>query len=230
MSETTDAAPPRLPEYLRKTYTWAYLRPGSLRLLDNSVVVSAILWGNCRRLMRTAFDEFLPGQRVLQAACVYGDFSVELARRVDRHGRLDVIDVAPLQVENCRRKLAGLPQAQVRLADASQPGGGPYDAVCCFFLLHEMPDPYKSAVVDGLLGCVAPGGRVVFVDYHRPGRGHPLRGVMSLVFRWLEPFAAGLLGTEIAALAADADGFTWRKETFFGGLYQKVVAERTAAL
>ena len=229
MSETTDAAPPRLPEYLRKTYTWAYLRPGSLRLLDNSLVVSAILWGNCRRLMRAAFDELRPGQIVLQAACVYGDFSVELARRVGRQGRLDVIDVAPLQVENCRRKLADLPQARVRLADASNPGGGPYEAVCCFFLLHEMPDSNKSAGVDGLLACVEPGGRVVFVDYHRPGRSHPLRAVMSLVFRWLEPFAAGLLETEIVALAAAADDFTWRKETFFGGLYQKVVAERKAA-
>ena len=31
---------------------------------------------------------------------------------------------------------------------------------------------------------------------------------------------------EIAAFAGDDDRFEWRKETFFGGLYQKVVATR----
>ncbi len=103
--------------------------------------------------------------------------------------------------------------------------GGPYDAVCCFFLLHELPDAHKARVVDGLLASVADGGKVVFVDYHRPHPLHPLRAPMSLVFRSLEPFAGTLWRREIASLAANP-GFVWRKQTLFGGLYQKVVAER----
>ncbi len=222
-AETTK---PALPDYLVDTYTWAYLRPASLLLLDNPLVVSSILWGNFRRLMRTACEEFVPGQKVLQAACVYGSFSESLARTVGSEGSLDVVDVAPLQVENCRRKLRYRPWARVRLADAAAPGGGPYDGVCCFFLLHEVPDSHKRSVIRGLLDSVRPGGRVVFVDYHKPKFWHPLRGLMSFVWRRLEPFAFGLVDTEIRKLAEDTDAFTWRKETYFGGLYQKVVAQR----
>lgn len=49
---------------------------------------------------------------------------------------------------------------------------------------------------------------------------------MHLVFRLLEPFALGLVEREIADFASDRDAFVWRKTTYFGGLYQKVVAER----
>jgi len=46
------------------------------------------------------------------------------------------------------------------------------------------------------------------------------------VFDALEPFAKSLLRNEIAGFAGAAKDFTWRIETYFGGLYQKVVAER----
>ncbi len=216
----------QLPEYLVKTYTWAYLTPTSLAVFDNPFVTSSILWGNMLRLVRTACSEFEPGQRIMQAANAYGNLSVELARKVGPDGRLDVIDVAPLQVEHCRKKLADFPQARVRLADVSHPSGRMYDGICCFFLLHEVPDDKKHAVVDSLLASVPPGGKVVFVDYHKTVRAHPLRPVMHFVFRWLEPFAYGLVDRQIANLASDRNSFTWRKETFFGDLYQKVVAER----
>jgi SAM-dependent methyltransferase len=218
--------PAALPDYLVNTYTWAYLRPASVVLLDNPFVVSAILWGNFRRLLRAACSEFQPGQRVLQAASVYGSLSSNLAETVGRDGRLEVIDIAPIQVENCRRKLAGYPQATARVADAAAPGGGFYDGICCFFLLHEVPDEQKRAVVDALLRSVAPGGKVVFVDYHRAWPLHPTRIVMEGVFRWLEPYAHGLIRREIMDFAVEPQAFRWRKVTFFGGLYQKVVAER----
>lgn len=223
-----EAAPQNLPDYLVKTYWWAYLSPASLILLDNPVVLTGILWGNLPRLVRTACVEFEAGQRILQAASAYGNISAELAAQVGPEGRLEVIDIAPLQVEHVRRKLSNFPQARVRLADATTPGGGIYDGVCCFFLLHEIPDAEKRAVVNALLASVAPGGKVVFVDYHRTRPWHPLRPVMRAVYSWLEPFAFGLLDREIEDFATTPDRFTWRKETFFGGLYQKVVAVRKA--
>jgi SAM-dependent methyltransferase len=116
----------------------------------------------------------------------------------------------------------------VWVADAANPGPGLYDCVCCFFLLHEIPDDRKRAVVDALLGKVRPGGKVIFVDYHRTRAWHPLRGPMHLVFRWLEPFALGLVHREIEDFAGERSGYSWTKETFFGGLYQKVVVTRAA--
>lgn len=217
---------PAVPDYLRETYAWAYLNPHSVRVLDRPLVVSSILWGNYRRLLEALLAELAPGQRVLQPACVYGDFSTRLARFLGPLGALEVIDIAPIQVRHCRRKLAGLPQASVRLGDAAATQPGTYDAISCFFLLHELPDHTKRLAVDALLAAVRPGGKAVFVDYHRPHPMHPLKPVTGLVFRLLEPFAESLWHSEIESLAGGADGFTWSKETFFGGLYQKVVARR----
>lgn len=217
-----------LPDYLVETYAWAYLRPRAVRILDRPAVVNGILWGNYRRLVTSACSEFVHGQRVLQAASVYGDLSSRLATRLGPRGFLDVIDIAPLQVDHCRRKLAAHRNVRVRVADAADPGESGYDGACCFFLLHEVPDAHKRLIVDALLAAVRIGGKVVIVDYHRPERWHPLRPVMAAVFRWLEPFAAGLLRSQVHELASAHRSFHSRKETRFGGLYQKVILERVA--
>jgi SAM-dependent methyltransferase len=217
-----------IPSYLHQVYTWAYLNPRHLALLDNPVIVSAILFGNYHRLRAAAFGELHPGQRVLQPACVYGDFSPSLAAHLGPDGHLDVFDIVPMQVENCRRKLAAFPHAQAWHGDAAELGGGGYDAVCCFFLLHEMPEAYKAKVADALLDSVRPGGKVVFVDYHRPHRAHPLKPIMSLVFDSLEPFAKDLWDSEIPGYARHPAQFDWSKRTYFGGLYQMTVARHRA--
>ncbi|BAL26434.1 rhodoquinone biosynthesis methyltransferase RquA [Azoarcus sp. KH32C] len=218
-----------VPLYLSRTYHWAYLDRRTLPWLDRSLVVSAILWGNAGRLMQAAAEEFQAGQRLLQAACVYGPFSRMLAEQVGGEGDLEVIDVAPIQVANVRRKLDGLPQAQARQGDLAAPDtvdAAAYDAVCCFFLLHEVPPIERACIVHNLLGAVRPGGKIVFVDYHRTHPWHPLRPIMAQVFRWLEPFADSLLDTDIPALSAHSGDFEWKKTTLFGGLYQKLVGVR----
>ena len=221
-----DTAPPAIPNYSKAVYSWAYLRPASLILFDHQAVVNAILWGNARRLERAVLAELTPGQRVLQPACAYGDLSPEIAAFLGPRGRPDVSDVVPVQVENCRRKLGDFPNATVSLWDAAEAHPPVYDTVCCFFLLHEMPDDYRRRVVDALLGAVRPGGKVVFVDYHKPHWAHPLKPVMSLVFDTLEPFAKGLWANEISSYAGAKEGFAWSKQTYFGGPYQKTVARR----
>lgn len=217
---------PSIPDYMIQTYSWAYINPLCVALLDHTFVVSLILWGNHKKLMGQALGEIGAGQSVFQASHVYGSFTSELAKVVGPQGRLEVIDVVPVQVERCRRKLANLPQARVRLADAATPGDGIYDVVSSYFLLHEVPDDYKRAIVNALLDRVGPGGKAVFVDYHKPLSRHPLKNLMNFIFRTLEPYACGLMDIEISDLARDAGAFTWRKQTYFGGLYQKVVAER----
>jgi ubiquinone/menaquinone biosynthesis C-methylase UbiE len=162
----------------------------------------------------------------LQSACVYGNFSRALAEHIGPEGRLEVVDVAELQVHNCRRKLAAYKNASVRHQDVLHLRGESVDVVCCYFLMHELPDDYKHEVATVLLNSVRPGGKVVFVDYHKPHWAHPLKIVTSLIFDTLEPYAKGLWRKEIAAFAGNDARFTWRKETYFGGLYQKVVATR----
>lgn len=217
-----------IPEYLSASYAWAYLNRKNARLLDHDLVVSAILLGNHRRLRRAMLSEIAPGQSVLQAAHVYGCLIPEIARQIGPEGRLDAIDLVPLQAALCRRKLRGYRHARVRIADAAEPGGASYDVVSCFFLLHEIPDAHKRAVVDALLTRVKPGGKAVFVDYHAPRRWHPLRAIYRWLFNCLEPFAESLWRNEVRTFASDADLYSWEKATLFGGVYQKVVARRRA--
>ncbi len=218
--------PPEIPAYLEDTYHWAYLNPRSVRWLDRESVVRTILWQQHVRLRSAAFQEIEPGSSVLQPACVYGDFSSALAEHIGPDGSLEVLDVARIQVANCRRKLKKYPQASVRHANAMEVGSKKYAVVCCYFLMHELPDDIKHLVADALLLSVAPGGKLIFVDYHKPHWAHPLKPITSLVFDMLEPFAKGLWHKELSDFASDFASFAWKKETFFGGLFQKVVASR----
>ena len=217
------AAGPAIPRYLRETYTWAYLNPRNVKMLDRELVVATILWWQHRKLQRMALAEIDPGSKVLQTACVYGDFSPVLARHIGEEGSLEVVDVAKVQVDSCAEKLRDYPFATVRQLDVLDLGDGEYDAVCCYFLMHEVPDDYKRGLVDVVLNNIGPDGKAVFVDYHKPHWANPLKPVMSLVFDTLEPFAKSLWRQDIRAFASEPEKYCWRKESFFGGLYQKVV-------
>ena len=101
----------------------------------------------------------------------------------------------------------------------------PFDVVLCYFLLHELPDVDKRRAVNVLLDKVAPGGKVVFIDYHNPRWWHPLKPITSLVFDTLEPFAKTLWRKPLRDLCSNAEQYDWQQTTFFGGLYQKVVVQ-----
>jgi len=220
------SASPGIPDYLEKTYHWAYLDPRNAKYLDHEWVVKTILWHQHRRLEQATFAEIEPGQHVLQSACVYGDFSRLLAEHIGPEGRLEIVDVAELQVNNCRKKLAAFNHASVRHENVLHLRNEAVDVACCYFLMHEMPNDYKRGVAAVLLNSVRAGGRVVFVDYHKPHWAHPLKPITSLVFDTLEPYAKDLWRTEVATIAGNDRRFRWQKETYFGGLFQKVVATR----
>jgi ubiquinone/menaquinone biosynthesis C-methylase UbiE len=217
---------PEIPSYLQDTYYWCYLNPRNVKLLDREFVVRTILWQQHRKLQTLAFAEVQPGQSVLQAASVYGSFAPNLASHIGAEGSLDVVDVAEVQVRSVRGKLREFPWARVHHSNILHYGGGPFDVVCCYFLLHEVPDDYKYRIVNSLLEKVNPGGKVVFVDYHKPRWWHPLKLITSIVFDTLEPFAKRLWRSELSEFADKPGRFSWRKEVIFGGLFQKVVATR----
>jgi len=237
MSETTYRAaakaagrPPGdrevLPAYMTEVYNWAYVAPRNVRLLDRNLVVRTLLFGNDQRLMRAYLKEIEPGARVWQVAHVYGDLVTRAADKVGPEGHFDLTDVTPIQAEHGRRKLAGRPWARTTIADAGQyKADEPYDLCCSFFLLHEIPEAKKRAVVERVLANVAPGGKAVFVDYHRPAFWQPIGWLLRLVNAKLEPFAHALWKNEIQSYAPrTAERFTWYKRTIFGGVYQIVIA------
>ena len=216
-----------IPDYLHQTYWWAYVHPNAVRFFERQWLVNAILWGNFAKLRDAALDELgerLPG-RTLQIACVYGDFTPRVAGRLAPGGTLDVVDVLPIQLTNLQRKLS--PDAPVTLHQRNAADLGfveaTYDRVILFFLLHEMPLEVRRRVLSEAMRVVKPGGQVVIVDYHNPVAWHPLRSLMKVVLRTLEPFALDLWAHEVCEwFPAGIDPAKVRKQTYCGGLYQKL--------
>lgn len=226
--ETTALHDPTIPEYLQKTYWWAYLHPNAVRLFEREWLVNLILWGNFTRLRDSALVELgtLVTGHLLQIACVYGDFTQTLARRLGPEARLDVIDVAAIQLANLQRKLAPDSRIALHRQDSSrlQFADASFDSTLLFFLLHEQPASVRRASLAEALRVTRPGGKIVIVDYHLPHWGNPLRYLMFAVLKTLEPFALDLWREEIAEfLPAQAKPASLVKTTIFGGLYQKVV-------
>ena len=214
-----------IPAYLHDTYWWAYVHPKAVRVFERQWLVNLILWGNFAKLRDAALAELgesLVG-KTLQVACVYGDFTPRLAERLAADATLDVVDVLPIQLANLHSKLA--PAASVNLInrDAADLGFADhaYDRVVLFFLLHEMPLEVRKRTLAEAARVLKPGGQLVIVDYHRPHAWHPLRAVMKWILRTFEPFAMDLWRHEVSEWLPERAAI--RKETFYGGLYQKLV-------
>ena len=99
-----------------------------------------------------------------------------------------------------------------------------YDQAIVFFLLHEQPAAARKLTLSEALRVVKPGGKLVLVDYHLPVRLHPLRYLFRPVLRALEPFALDLWQHELTQwLPESVKPEQIQKETYYGGLYQKLV-------
>ncbi|MGF1612679.1 MAG: rhodoquinone biosynthesis methyltransferase RquA [Gammaproteobacteria bacterium] len=217
-----------LPKYLEQTYWWAYLHPNGVRVFERQWLVNLILWGNFAVLRDAALQELGPSisGNVLQVACVYGDFSEQLARRLDPNAHLDVVDVAPVQLDNLTSKVKNYANVSLHHQDSTDLNfaDASFDSVVVFFLLHEQPESARIRTIQQALRVAKPGGKVIFVDYHRPNWSNPFRYVMIPILTFLEPFALDMWRKDIVSwISGPFRAKNVRKETFFGGLYQKVV-------
>jgi ubiquinone/menaquinone biosynthesis C-methylase UbiE len=232
IARVVEEAPHSVPSYLERHYWWAYVHPNAVRVFERQWLVNLILWGNFDRLRDAALGRLGDSifGRTLQVACVYGDLTQRLVERLAEEACLDVVDILPVQLENLARKLGSAPRATLELRDSADLKGadGYYDQVLVFFLLHEQPLETRRKTVAEALRVTKPGGRVLFVDYHRPHAANPMRLIMKPVLRLLEPFALDLWNDEISAwLPEGTPGLQVEKQTFFGGLYQMTEVTRT---
>jgi len=222
---------PAIPEYLQDTYWWAYLHPKSFYFFEREWVVNLILWGNMKKLTDAVLAEVnpRPNSRMLQVACVYGDFSNKLASHLEqKQSRLELVDVAPIQLSNATKKLSAQDNISFHHQDSSCLSfpNDSYDETVIFFLLHEQPEEVRRKTIEEAIRVTRPGGKIIFVDYHGPKRSNPMRYVMKPILSWLEPFAMDLWREELPAfMPKSIKPEQLTSEFYFGGLYQKIVLQ-----
>jgi ubiquinone/menaquinone biosynthesis C-methylase UbiE len=220
-----------IPRYLEQVYWWAYVHPNAIQIFEREWLVNLILFGNYGRLRDAALADLgatVTG-KTLQVACVYGNLTPRLQQRLAPDASLDVVDILPVQLENLRSKLPADPRVALVHSDSSSLAApdASYDHVLLFFLLHEQPEHVRRGTLAEAMRVTRPGGKIVIVDYHRPVRLHPLRLLMTGVFRRLEPYAMDLWDHEIDEfMPRDCKPAAVDKRTYYGGLYQKLVLTR----
>lgn len=218
-----------IPEYLDESYWWAYLHPKGVKFFDKSWVVNGILFGNYSKLRDNILGHLnAETGDILQIAAVYGNISTKIAEKISNKNRLDVVDVAPIQLQNLSKKINGYDNIRLMHQDASQLNlpKHSYETVLLFFLLHEVPDEKKRKILEQSLQMVKPGGQILIVDYHKPGILSPFRYLMKLILTLLEPYACSLWEKEIAGLLPEGTKVRKiTKQTFFTGLYQQVTID-----
>ncbi len=220
-----------IPRYLEQVYWWAYVHPNAVQIFEREWLVNLILFGNYGRLRDAALADL--GEPVtgktLQLACVYGNLTPRLQQRLAPDASLDIVDILPVQLKNLASKLHADPRVALVHSDASSLAApdASYDQVLLFFLLHEMPEHVRRGTLAEAMRVVKPAGKIVIVDYHLPSPWHPLRLLMTGVFRKLEPYAMDLWQHEVEEfLPADCKPAAIDKRTYYGGLYQKLVLTR----
>jgi len=157
-----------LPDYLVRHYWWAYLWRVSVWFFDHQPIINAILFGQYGRLMRrtlSALDN-APNDSVLQLTCVYGSLTSNILQHISPHC-LHLTDVAPVQlrlaVQKTPCKACLLPTRMN--AECLGYKSNSFTTVILFFLLHELPAEARSRTLTEVFRVLAPGGRLMIVEY-----------------------------------------------------------------
>jgi SAM-dependent methyltransferase len=110
-----------------------------------------------------------PGARACDIGVGPGYFAIRLARAVGPRGRVYAIDVEPRMIAVLRERLraAGLSNVRPILARGPGPALPPHscDVVLIVNTFHHFPD--GPGTLRALAGRLAPGGRIVNVDFHK---------------------------------------------------------------
>lgn len=220
-----------IPSYQKEFYSWLYQSAKVSNWFDNQKFIDFLTFGHSSKMIRSCIDEIAVHSNVLQLGATFGNQIDEVATRLGVYGEFDLLDVNQKQLRRCRSKYCyKYPFMRFINQDAVIPLDKQYDVVICYLLLHELPEQSRSKVINNALKMVKPNGKVIFIDYNNLSSWHPLRYFVKLFNRLYQPFAESLWYKEIRSYSRNQEEFYWRKKTFFGKMYQKLVATKKAGL
>ena len=215
-----------VPEYLKSVYEGRYFNPFFSKIFDDDWTAAIGTFFRGGMLTKKVVNEIIEGYDVLQLGIASGDFEQKIAQKMNSKGRYDIEDISARHIELTRTRVAAWLNVTLKERDFMFPNDLRYDAVIGYFVLHELPDSRKKAVLERAFNALKPNGKMIFVDYACPKKYHPLKQPVKLFNRLYEPFAESLWYNEIQDFAPETDKLIWDKRTFFGDMYQCVIAQR----
>lgn len=216
-----------LPLYHSAIYPNLYKEEKWFRFFGNKIVSNVVSLFTRDKIIDSFIEEIMPKSKVLQMGISFGDEIQAVAEQVGYKGRFDIIDVNNNQIAFAKERLGdSYPQVNFFHYDAEEKLPEQYDVIICYMLLHEVPISSKINIVNNALKSIKRDGKVIFVDYGRPGTLHPLAYIVRMFNRLYQPFAEKLWDREIASYAEKDLDYNWKKQRFLGGLYQKVVVTK----
>jgi len=225
-SQSAPAKKHPVPEYLKSVYGGRYFRPFLTKIFDDDWTAAVATFFQSGRLTKFVTKEIAEGNDVLQLGAASGDFESRIVKKMNADGRYVIEDISPAHIDAMGDRISAFLNAKAVERDFTVPDNERYDVVVGYFVLHEMPDFYKRATLERAVSALKPDGKMIFVDYARPARFHPAKYFISRFNRLFEPFAESLWHSEIRDFAPETDDIVWEKKTFFGGMYQGVIARK----
>ncbi|MBP5399866.1 MAG: rhodoquinone biosynthesis methyltransferase RquA [Alphaproteobacteria bacterium] len=221
----------KIPPYQKEYYSWLYESKILSKLIDRDWLLNLITFGTHKKLINICTEEVYPQQKTLQVGVTFGSQLARIAERLGVYGEFDIVDVSATQIRRIRKKYRFLyPSMNFINRDAVNRTENRYNTIICYKLLHEMPLATRTKLINTLLSTMSPGGKVVFIDYNKPAWWNPLRIFIQLYNRLYQPFSESLWDKEIKDFTTAKGQFEWKKSTYFGKMYQKVVVRRKETL
>jgi len=215
-----------IPSYIKEFYSWLYLNPKVYNLLDNAIVPNILTLGYHYILSKEIKKEIAPHAQVLQIGATTGSQIKKAYSAIGMLGSYTVIDAVPELIERKQKKHTNQ-HITFTCANATDKIKDKYDVIICHLLLHELPPYTRNQVLNNIIKALKSGGKAIFIDYHLPEPYHPLKYIIRAVNRLYQPFAESLWKKSIKELTPNAESCTWSLQTYFGGVYQKVVATKS---
>ena len=206
-----------------------------IRLVDFQPLISAILLFQYHRLVARIVDEItltdLAGRKALITSCAFGDMiprvvDAAIAANADE---VLVVDIIANELLHANSKLGDRDGKVCMIEDNATRmhlADGEVTVNVVFFLLHELPDPLKVRALAEAGRVLAPGGKLMIAEFHRPD-AWPLRALSWIYFKVFEPLGLALWSSHDPIALLDAMG-SWHCErtTCFHGNFQVVVATK----
>jgi 2-polyprenyl-3-methyl-5-hydroxy-6-metoxy-1,4-benzoquinol methylase len=122
---------------------------------------------SAERLAERLKGDLKPGGRILDVAAGHGLFGIALAKRDPKAHvtALDWSNVLEVAKENAGKAGLGARFATIGGSAFTAPLGGPYDLILVINFLHHFDAPTNTAFLKRVHGALAPGGKVVVLEF-----------------------------------------------------------------